>query len=218
MGNDFYISMLTSFSLDLSKKLDSFAKSLGLDKIPVIIANSGDEDYFNDHYGEGVIKQIPRISVTPQNLTVKNENSTEVFNVRYSEIEDNKETPMVTDGFCIPVSFTVDCEMLFNNMMEYLRFLDVYLSNVYKSNTFVFASKGNYYNGYYAPSFDFQQTKNVELPFSNEKKGGVSQFSFDIECDFYSYNKNNAIEAKDTIALTEHNIDSNNNKITNIIE
>lgn len=222
MQHDFFQNALTSFIYDLNSRLKHFSNSINDSKFPIMIMNTGDEVYLANMQEDSKDKvrlydRIPRMILSIGGADIKTDQLSNPNN--FGKLSDNStgfNNTKVATVRRIPISFVVNSKVYFSNMLQYLSFIEVFLSTTFRVSSFNFKHSGAVHYGSYTSSNSFDGNPNFGLRHDSEKRRIELDITFELELQFPAYdyygarNGDDMLDATDVIKSFVHRTETQN--------
>lgn len=179
---------LISFLGDIYKPFSD--NVLKQNSFPIQMVNTGDEVYINNYMSTKKYTSIPRMDLSVRGISLDNEQSTNgnvMGNLKVKNdagFEENIKSPVKRHS--VDINLTV--KVRFNNIFEYMKFVDYMLTISYNNFSFEF-----YYLGYRYPCnigfpTDFENETNYGLEFNDQDRGTVMDMNVNFTVQYPAFN------------------------------
>lgn len=179
---DFFKIAITSFIEDLRRQIRLFSND-----IPVYIFNTGDQ-LLTDEWVNSEGQEVPRIVVDIDNMSILSDQLTNPYQRGEFILTDNKQDI----GYSayvrrIPLNYGIPIKMTVSNIIEALKWQEVFLLLLYKNNVFHFRYYSKDNRGVYRFPEDTSVERNVELGFDDSRRYRTLNFNIEIELQYPAF-------------------------------
>lgn len=194
-------------------------------KFPIAILNTGDEVFLTNKYAENdkstatFYNLVPRLSLDVKGFTIDNSQLTNrnVYGEIIGKNEEDFDQKYVIPVRRIPTEWIFATEAHFNNIIEYMKFVEIYLTTSHHNHYFTFNYAGKEFNGAFFLQEDLESNANMLLQFDTEKRKRILPMTFVLQLQFPSLDMyprglhdDGSIPAGQTMIKLIHNLDVEN--------
>lgn len=224
MKHDFIDNGLTAFIADLDRKLVPYGEILG-QKFPVAIKNTGDESFLTNQYKDNpkqFYNKIPRMSMQSGGFEVLTDQLTKPRN--FGRLMDQNSMTGIkaakrTNLRRIPLQTVFAAEAVFENMMQYFKFIEIVLSTSFRINRYSFYHAGYIQIGEYTYTNSYNGEPNLGLGHDTEKREIKMPMTFELNLQMPAYdyyNSESMLDASNTMQELIHRTDTTTDPVEEI--
>lgn len=188
----------------LDKIFNPFASYISA-PFPISIRNTGDELFLTNMHESAtttsteLYNRIPRMDIDVKGISLLGDQLTNPINMGHMNIIDsqNYNTTRVHEVRRLPVEWTFSTSIKFNDIVEYLVFVDILLTVSFHDHSFSFWYLGQKYEASFYMPTDFESEANLQLGWDTEKRHRVLDIVFAIQLQFPAYNFYNVGQPND---------------------
>lgn len=163
-------------------------------ELPIAINNTGDEVFLTNKFGGSMDRpqlytSTPRLVLDVKGITIQSDQLTSFGHLGKLVVqnEDGFKTAKRIPLRRIPLNFTYDCEMIFNNIFEYLTFIEVFLTISHHNHVFEFYYQGASYSATFFLPEDFDSSTNLELSYTTDRRHRRLPLTFVLQLQYPAY-------------------------------
>lgn len=177
-----------AFIFYLDKVFEPFKESIG-GTFPIMIKNTGDEAFLSNMNSKELYTSTPRLTLDVRGISLTNDQLTNHHMHGKAVLKDETGFPktQVMPVRRVPINWLFNSEVYFNNVLEYLQFVDILLTVSHHNHFFTFYYLGNEYNGTFFLPEDFDPESNTQLGFDSEKRRRILPLVFNLQLQFPAY-------------------------------
>lgn len=189
--HDFFMNSITALNRYLIALFKPFQKKLK-QTFPIGIINTGDEKFLMDMVGaKNIYDNSPRWSLDIAGINTKPEENTSFHELGFfiaKDLETGKSKEYGTNIQRKTTEVTFNTEVVFNNILEYFSFVEIYLCLTSIRHCFSFYHAGKRHLGIFELPDIQDDEKNSTFGFAAERRGHKLQLSFILQLQFPAYN------------------------------
>jgi hypothetical protein len=163
-------------------------------KFPIMIKNTGDETFITNMHesanAETLYGLVPRLTLDVGGISIQSGQLTNPHQMGLL-LAKNAETDIneaySTNVRRIPVEWVFNSEAVFSNILEYLAFVEVYLTVSHHNHLFVFYHAGTEYSGTFFLQEDMNSDTNLQLQFDSDKRLRKLPLAFSVQLQFPAF-------------------------------
>lgn len=207
LPHNFFTIAGKAFIHYLDKMFTPFKDQLGKDVFPIMIKNTGDEAFLTNMNTDDLYSSVPRLTLDVMSIGLVNDQLTNHF--MHGKASMNNDAGFPTSKMMpvrrVPINWQFNSEVVFNNVLEYLSFVDVLLTVSHHNHYFEFYYLGNVYTGTFQLPEDFDSEANSSLGFDSEKRRRILPLMFTLQLQFPAYDFYNINQYMDPEILSASN-------------
>ena len=182
----FFQSAITAFMEDLRRNFRMFINDL-----PMYIFNTGDELMTNDWKPterDITYQEIPRFECDIESISISSDQLSSPFERGEFIIhEDDEDRGFSANLRRIPITYPIVCTITVSNIMEQLKWQEVFLLLLYKNNIYHFQHYKKDNRAVYRLPDDMQNERNIELGFDATRKNRTIKFTVNIDMQYPAF-------------------------------
>lgn len=209
----------------LDKLFEPFSDTLSDKKYPIAILNTGDEVFLSNKYIEHnkisktFYNRVPRLSLDVKGFTIDTSDLTNrnVYGEITGKNDDGFDQSFVVPVRRIPIDWVFSVEAHFNNIIEFMKWVETYLTVSHHNHYFTFYYGDKLFNCTFFLQEDLESNANMMLQFDAEKRKRILPLTFVLRLQYPSLDiyprglhDNVVIPAGQTMIKLIHNIDVEN--------
>lgn len=194
LPHDYFVIAAKAWLSYMDAIYQPFSQSIDA-SFPIQIKNTGDEVFLSTLW-EGSKKKskdlysaVPRMDVSVAGISMALDQMSNPFNMGHLSTKGKTEFTESRVHYVrrLPVSWIFNAEVKFNNVIEYLKFVDILLTVSFKVHTFHFWYLGQRYDCVFEIPVDYDSDKNISLGLDAEKRHYTLPLNFDLQLQFPAY-------------------------------
>lgn len=226
IDHSYFPAAAQSFIDYLDTIFKPFEDELG-QKFPIFIPNTGDEAFLTNKYSidkdrkktETLYRLKPNMMLDVKGFTIDSSQLTNrnVLGAITGTNEDGFSEKFVAPVRRIPLSWVFNCEVKFNNIVEFFHFIEVFLTTSHHNHYFTFYYAGTEYNCTFFLQEDLESQANMLLQFDTDKRTRILPLTFVLSVQFPAFDiyprglhGDAVIPAGQTMTKLIHNLDVTN--------
>lgn len=237
--HDFFVQAGTAFVgyLDRLLKVPMKTAIPTIKEFPIFIKNTGDEVFLSNMQESSSKKDVstlytfvPRMSLEVQGINMQSGQLTNPHELgAFSATAANSEfkSNFVANVRRIPIEWTFNSELVFNNVLEYLAFIEIFLTVSHLNHYFTFYHAGTEYSGTFFLQEDLDTSVNLSLQFDADKRTRKMPLVFTLQLQFPAFNiysrdswnkyQGQVLNSNDTMQHLIHNMHVNDTSAEGIV-
>jgi len=179
----------------LDQMFKPFSDNIG-STFPIMITNTGDEIFLHNMFNDVVDNEkplyssIPRMSLDVRGIGIQSEQLTNYHDVlANATVQDsagfNKRVKLPVRR--IPVTWTFNTEVVFNNIFEFLTFTEIFLTVSHHNHTFSFFYAGSEYHCMFLIPTDVETNVSLNLAYDTSKRERRLPLNFMLELQYPAF-------------------------------
>lgn len=195
LKHTFFHNSLAAFISHFSGNMQPYRELVDA-PVPVSIINTGDEVFLSTmlfktpEQKTALYSHNPRISFSIGGIAKNTDELTSPF-ILGKFIEDSAsgfDAPKRANVRRVPTTISMNYEMLFSNIDQYFKFVDVMLTVIEQEQVFEFEYAGTIHRGSYSISSEqYDSSANLSLSHDSEKRRRILENSLEVKLQFPAY-------------------------------
>lgn len=196
LKHTFFHTGLAAFISHFSGNIQPYRELLNA-PVPVSIVNTGDEVFLSTmlfktpEQKAALYSHNPRVSFSLGGIGKNTDELTSPYILgKFVEAKDTGfDAAKRAEVRRIPVLINMNYEIVFSNIDQYLKLVDVILTVIEQEQVFEFEYAGTIHRGSYSISSEqYDSTANLALSHDSEKRRRILENSIDLKLQFPAYN------------------------------
>lgn len=208
MIHDFFESALKGMLSNLTERMQPYSEYLNR-TFPILVMNTGDEVFLQnikpDDANKTLYNSIPRMVCDIGGINVLSDQLSSMTNYGRFTIQDDItgiKSEKVANFRRIPLNITVNAQVYFSNIFQYLQFVEILLMMTYDNCVFTYYYQDKFLQGNFNYQDQYNTEPNMSLSFDSDKRHRIMNLTFEVELQFPSfdyYNTRSMLDATKAI-------------------